>query len=221
MASIQTRKCGGKSGCGKELPLSSFGRKGNGHQYRCKKCDRKRRKKERIDPQQRKKEEQYRNKAENKKRKKEYDKKHCRIEETKVKRRFKANERNSSSRGKIEMNLRNNLTNFLNGSDTDLNRNLFGCTLAEFKAHIEFYMLPWMKWSNRSVNTGEFNKTWQIDHTVPYAAFQEDLAMYKKVVCWYKNVRPICANKNSIKGSKWNPKEKQALIDKYNLEHEE
>ena len=189
MASSRTRKCGGKSGCGKELPLSSFGKRGNGHQYRCKKCDRKRRKKERLDPQQRNKEEQYRNKAENKKRKKEYDKKHCRLEETKIRRRLTANARNASHRGKVELKLRGKLTNFLDGADNDENRELFGCTLAEFKAHIENKFKPWMKWGNRGVNTGEFNKTWQIDHTVPYAAFQEDLEIYKKVVCWYKVCR--------------------------------
>ena len=73
---------------------------------------------------------------------------------------------------------------------------------------------------NHAKNTGEYNVTWEDDHIIPYSAFKtyEELEKYQKIVCWYKNVQPMCAKKNAEKDAKFKPEDKQALIRRYQLE---
>jgi len=62
-----------------------------------------------------------------------------------------------------------------------------GCTIAEFKEHIERQFLPGMTWDNwgRGVNR------WNIDHIIPLASV--DLADREQFlrVCHYTNLRPL------------------------------
>ena len=103
---------------------------------------------------------------------------------------------------------------FSPGSDTPKNQDLFGCTRTQFRAHIESLWKPWMNWDNYGTNTGQYKKTWQFDHIVPYTAFPtyEDLDEHKHAVCWYKNVQPLCAKKNKEKNDAFTPEERDVLI---------
>ena len=141
-------------------------------------------------------------------------------EEGKKKRRIAANARVTSEWEKLKHGFGRDLRHFINGIDSPRNRELFGCTRAEFRAHIEAQFEPWMNPDNRGRNTGVPNKTWQLDHTIPYKAFPtvEELEKHKKIVCWYKNVRPLCSMKNNEERDHFKEDDKKALILKYQLE---
>jgi hypothetical protein len=73
---------------------------------------------------------------------------------------------------------------------------LLGCTLEEFKHHIELQFLPGMSWANIA--------EWEIDHILPLAAFS-----YASVddpefrAAWaLSNLRPFWSLDNAKKGAK-------------------
>tara|TARA_B110000977_G_scaffold191348_1_gene263355 strand:- start:4339 stop:4902 length:564 start_codon:yes stop_codon:yes gene_type:complete len=122
----------------------------------------------------------------------------------------------ATPRGKLMSHIHCALRRFVfkPGSDTPKNQDLFGCTRAEFREHIESQFESWMTWDNYGQNTGEYKKTWQFDHIVPYNAFPtyEGLDEHKHAVCWYKNVQPLCAKKNADKDDAFTQEERDVLI---------
>lgn len=71
-----------------------------------------------------------------------------------------------------------------------------GCSIEDFKLHIERQFKPGMNWGNWS-KTG-----WHIDHIVPLDVFdltnREDI----KKVCHYSNLQPLWSKENLSKGNK-------------------
>ena len=131
-------------------------------------------------------------------------------------RRDSANALGATPRGKLKSHIHCALHRFVfkPGSDTPKNQDLFGCTRAQFREHLESQFESWMTWDNYGQNTGEYKKTWQFDHIVPYKAFPtyEDLDDHKHAVCWYKNVQPLCAMKNKEKNDAFTQEERDVLI---------
>jgi len=67
---------------------------------------------------------------------------------------------------------------------------ILGCTLTEFRAHIERQFLPKMNWENRHL--------WEIDHIVPMgSAASEDVAV---ALNHFTNLRPMWTADNRKKG---------------------
>ena len=215
-ASSQTKECRGINGCGKILPLSEFDKHPtmkSGYKSSCKKCKREYKRKRRNGPK----------RAEILERHRTRQRIYAQTEEAKA-------VRNATERQRalddpdyaFYRHIRSRLGHFLGrGDDCTANRNLVGCTLREYKKHIQLQFKPGMHWGNRGILEGE----WSVDHIVCLAAFRTrpgELQEYQKIVCWWKNVRPAWhISDNCAKRDKWNPEEKQALIDKYNLEHGE
>jgi hypothetical protein len=86
-----------------------------------------------------------------------------------------------------------------------------GCSYAELMDHLESLFEPGMTRDN-------YGKVWHDDHIVPRAAFggtKEEL----KIVNWYKNMQPMFAKENIVKGAKYKEEDKIALIERYNTEH--
>ena len=202
MASSQSKKCS-NSECPKDnpQPRSEFHKhKGrtDGLQHRCKTCQKARMKKKRKDPEYR------RRQAEQQA---EYNQTEAAIK----KRRIRDNARGTTDWQKLQIKLACRLHAFvIRRQDSPGNQELFGCTRAEIRAHIESQFEPWMTWDN-------YAELWQFDHIVPYKAFPtvEELYDYHKVVCWFKNVRPLHKTQNIQDGGKYEQKDKQALIAKY------
>lgn len=71
-----------------------------------------------------------------------------------------------------------------------------GCSVMEFRAHIEAQFQPGMTWGNWSP-TG-----WHLDHKRPLAAF--DLSDREQFLqaCHYTNYQPLWASENLAKGAK-------------------
>ena len=71
---------------------------------------------------------------------------------------------------------------------------ILGCTLDEFKLHLENKFEPWMNWDNRGLYNGEFNYGWDIDHIIPVDTAEtiEDLIRLNH----YTNLQPLCSKVN-------------------------
>lgn len=200
----QTKECRGTHGCGKFLPKTNFGNHPNsadGLQGTCKECQKAYMKKKRQNAAYRKKERAQQQ-----------------TESAKKKKRKNFKKRRNTDRGNLIDSLRRNLSHFYDKNDSERNRRLFGCTRAEFRAHIKSQFAPWMNENNRGKETGgKFNVCWSFDHIVPFDKFKtyEDLEDYKHVVCWYKNVRPLCTKKNRLESNICTLEMKNALIERY------
>jgi ribosomal protein L40E len=72
-----------------------------------------------------------------------------------------------------------------------------GCSISEFKNHIESKFTSGMNWNNWS-RTG-----WHIDHIKPLASFDLTDPSQLSKACHYSNLQPLWARDNLIKGSKY------------------
>lgn len=73
---------------------------------------------------------------------------------------------------------------------------LLGCTIPEFKKHLEKQFLPGMSWDNWA------RDGWHIDHIIPCACFDLSFPNQQKECFNYKNLRPMWAVDNLKKGAK-------------------
>ena len=90
---------------------------------------------------------------------------------------------------------------------------LIGCSLQQYKAHIESQFEDWMNWGNYGRN----ENTWQIDHIIPFDAFKGELKKHLKIICWYKNCKPVRSKNNYEKGSIYTEEGKHNLIKRYRM----
>lgn len=77
---------------------------------------------------------------------------------------------------------------------SDRTINILGCTVEEFKQHIESQFEPWMTWDNKGLYNGELNYGWDIDHIVPTS----NGMTYDEVIKLnhYTNLKPLCGYYN-------------------------
>jgi hypothetical protein len=76
---------------------------------------------------------------------------------------------------------------------------LIGCSIEQFRAHIEAQWRPGMSWANY----GPSRDRWQLDHIRPVASF--DLADQDQVeACFhYSNYQPLWTPENASKRDRW------------------
>jgi len=100
---------------------------------------------------------------------------------------------------RIASNLRVRLYHALKGNDkTNSTMKLLGCSISDFKKHIESLFKPWMAWEN-------YGK-WNIDHIIPCAAFDLTIPEQQQRCFHYSNLQPLDAIENIKKGSYYNNK---------------
>lgn len=193
---MATKKC---TKCEEEKPLLAFSKKSNtsdGLEFRCRECRKAQENERRKDPDYRKRRKERRQ-----------------TEEAKKKRRISANARGKTPWEKLKHKFATRLRDFvIRGKDTLLNRDTMGCTRAEMRTHIEDQFDDSMSWDNYG--------DWEFDHIVPYKAFPtvEELKKHHKIVCWYKNVRPLLVPENRGEGNAdFKPEDKKALIRRFQL----
>jgi len=78
---------------------------------------------------------------------------------------------------------------------SDSTLSIIGCSLDEFKQHIESQFEPWMNWDNYGIrNPQAVNTTWDLDHIIPIssATNEEDI----KRLNHYTNFKPLCSYYN-------------------------
>jgi hypothetical protein len=74
---------------------------------------------------------------------------------------------------------------------------ILGCTLNEFKIHIESLWKTWMNWDNYgNPKDGiyEPNKTWDFDHIIPMKEGKTEIEIIK--LNHYTNIQPMCSYYN-------------------------
>jgi hypothetical protein len=75
-------------------------------------------------------------------------------------------------------------------------RQILGCTLQEFKNHLESQFEPWMTWDNRGLYNGQLNYGWDVDHIIPKATAKTQEELIK--LNHYTNLRPRCSYLNRV-----------------------
>lgn len=70
-----------------------------------------------------------------------------------------------------------------------------GCSIEEFKTHLESKFQHGMTWENYG------RKGWHIDHIKPLSSFDLTDGEQLKIACNYKNMQPLWWNDNLSKGS--------------------
>lgn len=73
---------------------------------------------------------------------------------------------------------------------------MLGCTLDQFKRHIENLWLDGMSWENY----GKLG--WHLDHIIPCASFDLTDPQQQKKCFHYSNIQPLWAIDNWSKGCK-------------------
>jgi hypothetical protein len=95
--------------------------------------------------------------------------------------------------------LKENLRTYFYRTITLKSKSVFkylGCTLNEFKTHIEVKF-------NHKMNWGNYGDYWEVDHIRPIESF--NFKDENEIIeCWnYKNLQPLTKNKNRIKSNKY------------------
>ena len=79
-------------------------------------------------------------------------------------------------------------------------RQILGCTLQEFKTHLESNFEPWMNWDNRGLFNGQLNYGWDIDHIIPKSSAKTEEELLK--LNHYSNLRPRCSFLNRVEDNR-------------------
>ena len=105
--------------------------------------------------------------------------------------------------------LRARLRRALKNNKKDHTMDLLGCTVEQAVQHIEKQFTSGMTWDNQG-------KEWEIDHIIPFVAFDVSNRDEQFIVSWYQNLQPLWGPANRSKGGKYTEEGKQDLIRRYN-----
>jgi hypothetical protein len=127
--------------------------------------------------------------------KKEYDKNYW-LNNKKIINEKLINKRKTDIRFRLLCNLRIRMNKVLKGTlKSNSTVKLLGCSIYDFKKHMESLFQPWMSWEN-------YGK-WHIDHIKPCALFDLTLPEQQRECFHWSNMRPLEAIENIKKGKKY------------------
>jgi hypothetical protein len=179
------KKC---NSCDTVKSFESFYRRKDKYQHKCKDCE-KSYKLENLDKQRESKRNHYiKNIDLIKNRSKEYKKKHGKRMRDKL-----FSERPEQ---KVLHYLRSRLNHILKSEKKNTTSSLLGCTILEFKTHIEKQFEKGMSWDNYGLYG------WHIDHIIPCAMFNMFDENDLKQCFHYTNLQPLWAKDNILKSDK-------------------
>ena len=111
------------------------------------------------------------------------------------KRRYFQRKYHSDPNYRLRKHMRERLRKALNGlSKVKSSFDLLGCSMEEFKIHLESLWAEGMSWNNYNFNG------WHIDHVKPCAAFNLSDPEQQKECFYYTNLQPLWAKDNLRKG---------------------
>lgn len=123
---------------------------------------------------------------ENKERLKEYNKQ------------YRKTKKENNPQFKLYCTIQNLIYNSLKRKKSNKNDktvNILGCTIEEFKAHLESQFESWMSWENYGKYKKDcINYGWDIDHIKPIATAKNEVDLIK--LNHYTNLRPLCSYVN-------------------------
>jgi hypothetical protein len=97
---------------------------------------------------------------------------------------------------RLRCNLRSALSRCLTNKSLSTEE-ILGCSLQEFKEHLESQFEPWMSWNNyggQSQEIKEQNVRWDVDHIIPLSSATTKEELYK--LNHFSNLRPCCSYLN-------------------------
>lgn len=108
--------------------------------------------------------------------------------------------RNKDPNYRIASNLRSRLSKAISQDRKEGSavRDL-GCTLEQFRSHIENQFVDNMSWDNY----GHGKDKWNIDHIIPLSSFDLTDPEQLKVACHYTNLQPMWHLQNISKGARY------------------
>lgn len=107
------------------------------------------------------------------------------------------NKKQTDVQYKVSCNLRTRMWQVLKGINKSANTlKLLGCSLEEFKKHIESKFQEGMSWENYSRNG------WHIDHIIPCDKFDLTIKEQQERCFHYTNLQPLWAHDNLRKNNK-------------------
>jgi hypothetical protein len=114
------------------------------------------------------------------------------------KRNWEHNKYNFDLNHKLKSNIRCRINSMLKKQKVYKNNSTLkylGCTLYEYKNHIEKQLKKEWTWDNHGI-------LWEVDHIIPCSSF--DLNIEKNIfICFnYKNTQPLCKSENRSKKNK-------------------
>ncbi len=122
-------------------------------------------------------------------------------------RKWAANKRKTDPIYKLISNFRTRLNLILKGRTKSAPMmKLLGCSLDDFKIHLESFFEPEMHWGNHGNKKGQ----WSVDHVMPFAIFDLSKPEHQRRVCHFSNLRPMWHIENMRKHAK-------PITDQYNL----
>ena len=90
---------------------------------------------------------------------------------------------------------------------------LVGCSLAEFKTHIESHFKDGMTWKNYGLYTKKEPWKWNIDHVLPVDKFDLSLKSEREHCFHFSNLRPLWGRDNILKSNKVASTNQRAVRD--------
>ena len=73
-------------------------------------------------------------------------------------------------------------------------QDILGCSIKDFKLHLESKFEPWMSWDNYGLYNGELNYGWDIDHIIPTSSAGCETKLI--FLNHYTNLQPLCSKVN-------------------------
>ena len=95
---------------------------------------------------------------------------------------------------KLQKNLRHRLAKLLKQQSSKIAIEFLGCSLSEFKTHLESKFKIGMTWDNYG--------QWHIDHITPLSSFDLSDSQQLKQACDFTNMQPLWAKDNRSKSDK-------------------
>lgn len=112
-------------------------------------------------------------------------------------REYKKKKRNNDVLYKLKCNIQNLIYYRLKTNDVIKDKRteqILGCTIDEFKLHLESKFESWMTWNNYGLYNGEYNYGWDIDHIIPMVkATNKDEVIELN---HFTNLQPLCSKIN-------------------------
>jgi hypothetical protein len=106
---------------------------------------------------------------------------------------------------KIKTNTSRRIREMLSFKKSNRTIEYVGCSLDDFKLHLENQFIDKMSWDNYGEDASKDKKNaWHIDHIIPCDAFDFDDEFETKACFYYKNLRPLWASENIIKKNTFN-----------------
>jgi len=116
-------------------------------------------------------------------------------------------------RHKIKKNTARRIREMLGFKKSDTTLYYVGCTLDQFKQHLESKFQENMNWEN-------YGSAWHIDHIIPCNAFNFLDEKQVKACFHYKNLQPLWATENIIKKDKYTKDNYDKYLDDYGYEYD-